>query len=208
MEWLNFVLVVCVALIAGQPKAAAPQDLPTDRTVDTYSVYDAALVGAIFDHPDDAMTYFISDHTGQTYDVPDVSKCVQPPKEDQWAFAEAVADFRAQQGKVYRLENYFTLKQRKLLLVAPNDEAVIRKKLSTAQHISNPQLDEATDIIRLSNVGFSHDRSLAIVIVSNYCGNMCGGEKWRIFTRSDNGWAEQQYTCFVWSMLLPPVRRR
>jgi len=68
----------------------------------------------------------------------------------------------------------------------------------------NNGFEEATDLIRLSNVGFICDRSLAILVVANYCGTLCGGEKWHTFKCKGNEWVEQQLDgCFVISILRP-----
>jgi hypothetical protein len=196
MRYLPFTLLLYTALVIGQLVApvAPPQELPGERAPDSYSVYAAALRNAIWNHPDETNTYFISDRTGQTYNVG--VECVHAPEGDTSALSQAVADFRAQQGKVYQLRDEFNFKERKLRLLTPREENPLQKRLSglsPAAPISATSLKEATDVIRLSNIGFSRDRSLAIVAVSNYCGSLCGGEKWHIFKRDGNGWVEREF---------------
>lgn len=178
------------------------QFLPSQRAAATYRVYDAALGRKIENHSSPANTNFISDHTAQTYDIPGADKCLQVPEQDRAAFLQAVADFRAQAGKVYRLEEHFHFSQHKVHLLTPEEESAVLQKLADGRPVSDPQLQEATDIIRLSNVGFNSDRSLAILIVSNYCGVVCGSEEWRVFKHGAKGWIEQPWNrCAVVSWL-------
>ena len=64
-------------------------------------------------------------------------------------------DFRAQNGNVFRIVDCFNLNGHKIRL------------LNEVIPVDLPY------IIRLSRVGFSNDRSLAIVVVSRYCGTLC-----------------------------------
>lgn len=106
-------------------------------------------------------------------------------------------DFRAQNGNVYRIVNRFHLNGRKVRLLNEAEEKHLESLLFGGKE-PEPPLADATDIIRLSNVGFSRDRVLAIVVVSNYCGGLCGSERWRIFKRTQDGWVEQQWNkCLI-----------
>jgi hypothetical protein len=173
-----------------QSKPGVPQELPPERIADTYSVYEAALHNPLADHTGEPQTYFIADRTGQTYGIADPDQCIVAPEADRQALEQAVDDFRAQNGKVYRIVNRFNLNGRKVRLLNEVQEKQIQLDWFKRQE---PLLD-ATEIIRLSRVGFSNDRSLAIVVVSHHCGTLCGNESWRIFKRSKDKWVEQQWT--------------
>lgn len=174
-------------------KPTVVQELPQERVPDTYSVYEASLHNPVADHNGDPHGYFISDRTGQTYGVADPDKCIDAPEADRRALQQAVADFRAQNGNVYRIVNRFNLNGRKVRLLNEVEEKQVEARLFDRKTRLQPMLADATDIIRLSRVGFNNDRSLAIVVVSNYCGGLCGSERWRIFKRSKGEWVEQHW---------------
>jgi len=201
MRWFVQTLVLHVFLLGQQPKATVARELPPDRIDDTYSVYDAALRNSLIgDHTGDPPAYFIADRTGQRYGVGDPDKCMDAPEDDREAFEQAADDFRAQNGSVYRIVNRFNLNGRKVRLLNRDEEKHLQDWLFNGKNRPEPSLAEATDIIRLSRVGFSSDRSLAIVVVSNYCGGLCGSERWRIFKRSNDRWVEQRWNkCFILS---------
>jgi len=80
MSYLPFALMLYSALVFGQQvlPAAPPKELPSDRVVDSYGVYAAALRNPVGIHPDTAKTYFVSDHTGQSYGLGD--ECAHAPE--------------------------------------------------------------------------------------------------------------------------------
>jgi len=184
MSYLPLLLLLYTALAVGQQvtPAAPPQELPGERVVDTYGVYAAALRNPLGIQLDTAKTYLVSDHTGQNYGLSE--ECAHAPEGVTIEFSEAIADFRAQKGNVYRLENYFVNKEPKVRLLSPKEEKAAVRSWSRGV--------QPTDIIRLSNVGFSRNRSLAVVAVSHNCGSLCGGENWHVFRRRGNEWVEQQ----------------
>ena len=184
-----------------EPTRTVAQELPPDRITDTYSVYEAALHNPLVgDHTGEPKVYFIADRTGQTYGVADPDKCIDAPEADRQTLEQAVNDFQAQSGNVYRIVNRFNLNGRKVRLLNETEEKRLENWLFSGKDRPEPSLADATDIIRLSRVGFSSDRTLAIVIVSNYCGGLCGSERWRVFKRNKDGWVEQQWNkCLILS---------
>ncbi len=187
------VLFAVFAAFAQTPKTPpAPEDLPANRVADTYSVYEAALANPIWDHSDNHRPYFIASATGQTYGVEGPEQCVSAPESEQQRFREAVQDYNGQKGKVFRVEDRFTL-DRPFRLINEDQQRQISDKLFRGTPPKDPSLKDATDIITVGNVAFSKDRSLAMVVISNYCGGLCGGEKWRIFKRGAKGWVEKNW---------------
>ena len=53
---------------------------------------------------------------------------------------------------------------------------------------------QTMDLVRLSQVFFDHDHTLALVLVSNYCGGLCWGEKWRVLTQHKGAWMDENWT--------------
>jgi hypothetical protein len=210
MSSLIFSVVLYSAFLGQSSKSStAFQELPQDRMNDTYDVYAASLRRPIWNHPDEATTYFISNHTGQTYDLSD--ECLHGSEGDIVALDQAIADFRAQKGKTYRLKNRFGPNRRKLRLVQASEEDALRARLAQSPRrmpSAKNGFEEPTHLIRLSNVGFNRDRSFAILVVSDHCGTLCGGEKWHMFKRKGDQWVEQHLDgCFVISSLRPVPRR-
>ena len=193
-------MIVMTALFLApfqQKKAVEIEDMPTSRIDDTYTVYNAALRHAIWDHTDTSH-YFVADHTAQTYGVDDPEKCIKAPEAYKQQMDEAAADFVSQKKKSYRLAYLFDVPGKEVRLVNSDEEKQIVDHLFRGKPIDDPKLTEAGDIVRLSPVGFSHDGKLAIMVVSNYCGGLCGGEKWRVFARAETTWKEQQWgSCFI-----------
>jgi hypothetical protein len=52
---------------------------------------------------------------------------------------------------------------------------------------------QTPDLIRLSPVFFSKDHTLAMVLVSNYCGSLCGGERWHVLIRRNDAWTGENW---------------
>lgn len=53
---------------------------------------------------------------------------------------------------------------------------------------------QTPDLIRLSPVFFDTKHTLAVVLLSNYCGGLCGGERWHTLVKRGNVWLDQDWT--------------
>lgn len=173
------VLLLLPALVAAQDST---QDLPAERAADTYAVYRAALGGR-------EVTYWIADRTmtesivlKRVLDTHTSKPCVTPPQAESRAFREAVDDLRLQSQVAYRLEDRFRFRKAKVRIVGADE--IERNRL-------HPYY--------LSSVGFSKDRSLALVIVHNFIQLAVAGGGWggfeasSVLKRTSGGWEEQKW---------------
>lgn len=152
---------------------------------DEYAVYSTVLPHPIWNRPDDDRLLLIAESTGKTYYGMDPGECIHasPPYEKQ--LAEVLADYHARQGTEQHLEPRFRIKRPYKLLTDDEAQQFVKAR---AEHEAprDPALAklfvETPDLIRISQVFFDKKRTVALVLVSNYCGGLCGGEIWHALT--------------------------
>ena len=191
-------IVICLLTCAFAQETGAPfRDLEADRIEDTYALYGQVLRAPIWDHKDDGGKLFIANHTGQTYNIDSSRNCIKAPGAFEQRLNQALDDFARNKQNSYKIENRLPL-ERPYQLITKAQEEQLGMKFFRGEKPADRSLGLATDIVRVSAVGFSADRSLAILVVSNYCGGLCGGEKWHILKRTEKGWVEQKWSsCIV-----------
>lgn len=181
--------IVALLLLPAMAVAQdSPQDLPAARAADTYAVYSAAL-------GDRQVTYSIADRTAIDLVVlkevlnGHANRCATPPEGESREFREALDDLREQSHVAYRLEDRFRFHKAKVRMVGADEKQ--RDRLYP---------------YRLSSVGFSKDRSLALVIVDNVH-PMAGSERLSIFKRTAGRWEEQTWKndCWIVAELAGPI---
>ncbi len=53
---------------------------------------------------------------------------------------------------------------------------------------------QTPDLPILSQVFFDNSHTLALVLISNYCGGLCSGEKWHVLLKRNEPWVAQDWT--------------
>ncbi len=163
---------------------ATPPTIPPDRSTDAYAVYSAVLTHLRLSHPNTNRKYTISAYTGETYGASDPGRCASVPLLRRWRFWQVLADYDRNKRDRFRLVRAFNIRKPYELI----DE-----------HTPWRPGGDATDLISLSNVYFDEKHTLALVMQSAYCGNLCGYQTWRVFEKSADGrWIEQNWMrCFT-----------
>ncbi len=182
----------------------APDTSPV-RGDETYAVYSAVLAHPVWDHADADSLLLIAEQTGATYGGMDPANCVKPPPEYQKMLDEAPAEYKARKSNKARFQARFHILRPYRLL---NDEECsgftdfrFRGKEPSAE--LGAIFRQTPDRIRLSQFFFSQvfcskDQMLALVLVSNYCGGLCGGEKWRVLIKRSGAWVDEDWIrCFT-----------
>jgi hypothetical protein len=120
--------------------------------------------------------------------------CIVPPPayKDRWN--EVLADFYAKRGKAVALEPLLRFSQTYIFLTAEEISAIqsARRTLplreprqgAVPQAQLDPKLQGIREIVFLSDVFFSKDRTLALTGIATWCGGLCGSARWKIFEKS------------------------
>lgn len=62
------------------------------------------------------------------------------------------------------------------------------------QKVRNERFRGLTDVFTLSDVYFNERRTLALTVVSSWCGDLCALYQWKVFEKLDTGkWEERQW---------------
>lgn len=178
-----------VVMRIGQPKSGGSPD-------DTYAVYSTVLLHPIWNHVDDDSLLLIAEETGATYGGMDPAECIKAPLAYQKRLDQILASYQATKSRKVRLEPRFRITRRYKLLNHTESQQFGDFRFRGKQ--PPPGLaalfHQTPDLIRLSPVFFSDDHTMAIVLVSNYCGGLCGGEKWRILVKRNGAWIDEDWT--------------
>jgi tetratricopeptide (TPR) repeat protein len=162
---------------------------------DTYAVYSAVLLHPVWDHADSDTLLLIAESTGATYGGMDPGKCIEAPAAYQKQVDQALADYAARKSLKVQLRPDFRITRPYKLLSDADTQQFVNFRFRGAA--PDPKLarlfSETPDLIRLSQVFFDQNHTLAMVLVSNYCGGLCGGEKWRILIKRKGVWVDQDW---------------
>jgi len=181
----------------AQPAGAPVPAVPADQKADLYAIYSTVLGRPALSHPDTNRIYVIRDITGTAYSQ-EPADCIGVPSEYQSRFGELLEDFAKRRNQKYRLERALSIARDYELL----DDAGIARFLKERERDAAPQEDRfagAVDVITLGNVYFDRQRTLALVVMNSFCGNLCGFQSWRIFERRDKDtWVERPWVhCYT-----------
>jgi len=157
---------------------------------DVYAVYSVLLQDTESGLARSNDTYLIDEITGTFYPELDPRVCQGFEQRHKQAVAEVMADYAARKSDRARIEARFDAgKPYKLV---PREEA---QKLfeGLSEHVK--PAPGSIHIIRLSNVYFSKDHSLAMVLLSQHCGRLCGQKTIYFFERKK---------AWTWDLLKSP----
>jgi peroxiredoxin len=167
-------------------------------TDDTYAVYSAVLAHPVWDHADNDSLLLIAEDVGATYGGMEPTECIHAPQKYQKQMDEVFADYAGRKSAKVKLQSRFAITRAFRLLTSAECDQFVQSRFRGKQ--PSPELTrlfaQTPDLIRLSQVFFNSNHTLAMVLVSNYCGGLCGGEKWRILAKRNNGWVDEDWsTC-------------
>ena len=169
----------------GQPKTALAEDsLALYEDVDAYQVYSAALRG----RAPVGIPLLIERRTAPG------DNCIAPSGAHSAQVREASEDSRETNRRQLRLVERFEIPVKLLNDAAARD---IQSKLA-GRH--EPEL-RRVGLTSLSAVGFSKDRSVAVLYVGNYCGLTCGQWRSAAYIKKNGAWTELkgQVVCMAMS---------
>ena len=158
------VLVVITLFAALDAPAAGPGD--------EYDIYSDVLAHPNFSHPDENRVYLIADTTGPSFILGNPRTCIEVPDAYKQRFREVLADLERRNTERKHLQRALRIEKPYELL----SEAEIREfwqdrfDQRPASEQNQRRFSGATDVITLSNVYFSVDRTLAIPAMSSTCG--------------------------------------
>lgn len=158
---------------------------------DAYAVYSTVLRHPVWDHLDNDRILLIEDTTGETYGgTGEPAQCIHAPAAEQKRLEELLADYAAHKSETWKLAPRFTISRTyRMLTKAEADEFSNFRFRGKKPSGANAKLfRQSEDLIRLGRVFFNSDRTLALVMVSNYCGGLCGGQDWRVLEKRQGAW--------------------
>lgn len=197
MSGVRFVCLAALAVLAIPQSPTSSSATVADP--DAYAVYSTHIRRA---YAHCKQTLLIQETTGATYGVDEPGKCIHAPVAEQQRMQEVLADYAAHKNEDWKLEPRFTIEQPyHLLTKAETDEftdfQMQRKKPSRAHAKLFRQTD---DLIRLGRVFFNRDRTLAIALMSHWCGGLCGEEYWGVYEKREGVWVPLDWNqCSVMS---------
>ena len=167
---------------------------------DTYAVYSAVLAHPVWDHVDHDALLLIAEDTGATYGGMEPTKCIQAPQKYHKQMEEVLTDYAGRKSAPVKLQPRFRILRPFRLLTSAECEQFVQFRFRGKE--PSPELTrlfaQTPDLIRLSQVFFNRDHTLAMVLVSNYCGGLCGGERWRILLKRNGSWIDEDWsTCMT-----------
>ncbi|HEY7306327.1 MAG TPA: hypothetical protein VH601_19540 [Bryobacteraceae bacterium] len=137
----------------------------------------------------------IAEDTGATYGDMEPADCIEPPPEYRKQMDQILASYALRKSHQARLQPRFHITRPYKLL----SEAEARQFTDFRFRGKQPDsrlselFRQTPDLIRLSQVFFSKDHTVAMVLVSNYCGGLCGGEKWRMLVKRNGVWIDKEW---------------
>jgi hypothetical protein len=190
------------------PPASTPpvsqQEIQDD---DSYAIY-SMLVADEFDPDQNVSEYkqwLISEQTIQWPAPGDESKldnCFRIPEADRKQYASMIADYKRQNAEPKKLVTKFTLAKMYSLLSENGREAYLAatEPAEGRHRVRKMQswLEGAPGLISFSAIGYSADRSLALVYVEHECGTDCGGGSPHVLKRVNKAWQEQKVVVCRW----------
>ena len=182
--------------ITGQRVALSSFSGRAGPVDDTYAVYSTVLLHPVWDHSDASGLLLIAGTTGATYGGMDPEECIAAPGPYKERLKQAIAYYKARQSVKVQLRPDFRIPRPYRLLSEKESEEFVnlrfRGSAPTDARLA-PLFKQTVDLIHLSQVFFDHDHTLAMVLVSNYCGGLCGGEKWRVLTKRNGIWVDENW---------------
>jgi len=191
-----------IVLVAGLVSASMqqPMDAAVEaaRVQDVYAVYSALMASPPVIGGDSNKTFAFAAVTKPAGldEAPGpllklLGDCNAPPPgyEEQWL--EVLSDFRARSDAPIPLLR--ELKVAKPYIFLTEDEIKVFNSAHSsigAPLVPNPQFGGALSVIRLSNVYFNKNRTLAVVYISSECGMLCAEGRRKVFEKSATGWKE------------------
>jgi tetratricopeptide (TPR) repeat protein len=178
-------VVLRIAQVASPPDAD-----------NTYAVYAAVLAHPVWDHDDDDPLLLIAEDSGATYGGMDPNKCIEAPEKYQQQMKEVLADYAERKAAKVKLQSRLRITRPFRLLTSAECDQFVDWRFRGKK--PSPELAalfaQTPDLIRLSQVFFDRDHTLAMVLVSNYCGGLCGGELWHILVKRNGSWVDENWT--------------
>jgi hypothetical protein len=172
------ILIVTCAVAYSQGTSA-----DVGRKADVYSIYSQMMTNPKTSHGEDNNQIYLIE--GSTVPGYPREPCVRVPPANQSAFDEILADYSKRKDSPATLEAAFNIPKPYQLLNGDEVKEFMEER-------SPFQLSQkATDLFRLTDVYFDHNRTLALTAISTFCGGLCGMFQWRVFEKTGKGWEDR-----------------
>ena len=179
----------------GQDAKTQPP-VPADQRADVYSVYSTLLGRPSLSHPNTNGRFVIKAVTAFPAPAQEPAGCIAVPGPYRARFQEILEDFENRKARIYRLDRALNIGTAYDLI----DDPGAKEFMELREHMSSSpdgRFADAVDLITLGNVYFDRHRTLAMVHMSAWCGNLCGFWRWRILERQGpDHWEDRPWvTC-------------
>lgn len=114
--------------------------------------------------------------------------CIHPPSGFKERYGEILSDFQQRQETPRTLRRAFSSGKPYVLL---GKDAAYRFRMRSPTNEEAEAFSGVIDLFTLSDVYFDQKRTLALVGISSWCGNVCGMHQWKLFAKqADATWNE------------------
>ncbi len=199
----------------AEPPAAQTAAPPTNAPVaeqeirddESYAIY-SMLVPNEFGADKDVSDYtqwIISEQTVRWPEPGDESKldtCFRIPDAEKAQYESMIADYKRQNAEPKKLVTKFTLPKMYSLLSDAGKDSYLAATEPAQGHRRMRRmqswLEGAPGLISFSAIGYSADRSLALVFAQHECGEDCGGGSPHVLKKINGKWQEQKVVVCRW----------
>ncbi len=192
MRYTAALLLMFLTCATGSQKSTAtatPRSLPPEHGADVYALYSLVMQKPDLSHRDGNQIYLIEHTTGVFLGEIDLRECIQVGPARRVAFDELLAEYEAHKHDHIRIDPKFRA-GKPYRLIDENEARVLAKALSMRPDSDGQlaaQFPGSTDVIRLSNVYFNANHTLAVVSVSAYCGPTCARQTVNLYEKKRDG---------------------
>ncbi len=174
--------------------------LSEEESEESYAIYSTLLKAELPSWH--LKRYAIEEWTQDMRSSPRDPLCLEVAPRQKATYQEVIADYLAKNRRRHQLEYRFDLLD--YLLLPPEEARKVSDLLFARNSNTSPNADnqpfypDLRVVYTLSEVGFNHDHTRAIVYLGHLCGAMCGGGGYAVLVRRDGKW--QRDTKFIGSV--------
>ncbi|HKS96511.1 MAG TPA: hypothetical protein VJV74_10310, partial [Terriglobia bacterium] len=166
-----------------------PLVLTEEETEDSYAIYSMLLKEEMKDRH--LRRYAIEEWTGDMRGTPGDPLCLKPADEVRATYQDVFEDFLRKNRSRHRLDRQFALDD--YLLLSPKESKHVAGSFSPGPGFrwsadDQKRYHDIHGIFTLSEVGFDHAHSRALVYIGSQCGSLCGGGTYHLLVKRDGKW--------------------
>ena len=181
-------LVILGAAVSAQKSTPSPYD-----DAEAYAVYSAVLVNEwpVREAKAKALVIQLETTGFMPFSEKDITTCLTPAKGEESIYTPVLDAYRDANKVPRTLLQKFTIGIPYGFLPTADFKALFAKNgISGAWQEFYKKYPDSGGINELSAIGFSADRTTAIVYAGHWCNDLCGGGRYHVLKKTEGKWAE------------------